>query len=250
VAGRGIQRGVATLTRSFWDVLYDLVVTSVKPLSMERAAETRGAARAEASAATLPVDEPGFVASLRSGDAGAFERLVRECGGRMLAVARRMLRSDADAQDAVQEAYLSAFKALPRFQGDSKVSTWLHRILVNVCLMRIRTRSRRPERSIEGLLPAFKDDGHFAARPVAWAGADRSADDEEAAMVREAIAELPESYREVVVLRDIVGADTAEAARHLGTSENNVKTRLHRARLALKAIVEEKRGGRNGEGTA
>jgi RNA polymerase sigma-70 factor (ECF subfamily) len=227
---------------SFRDVLYDLVVTSVKPISVG------GASVAEAAPTVLPVDEPAFVASLRSGEAGAFERLVRECGGRMLAVARRMLRSEADAQDAVQEAYLSAFKALPRFAGDSKVSTWLHRILVNVCLMRIRKLSRRPERSIESLLPTFKDDGHFASRPTAWSGRDAAAGEEESAMMREAIAELPESYREVVVLRDIVGVDTAEAARHLGTSENNVKTRLHRARLALKAIVEQRMS--EGEGRA
>jgi RNA polymerase sigma-70 factor, ECF subfamily len=243
---------VSTLTLSFRDVLYDLLVSSVKPISMERTSETPVSARPAAVPVGLAVDEPAFVAALRGGDARAFERLVRECGGRMLAVARRMLRSDADAQDAVQEAYLSAFKALAKFQGDSNVSTWLHRILVNVCLMRIRARSRRPERSIEGLLPAFKDDGHFAARPVAWA--DAAGRDEEAAMVREAIAGLPESYREVVVLRDIVGVDTAEAARHLSTSENNVKTRLHRARLALKAIVEEMRAAPRdatpGEGAA
>jgi RNA polymerase sigma-70 factor (ECF subfamily) len=220
--------------------MYDLIVSSVNRMPAEpKPAEPRPV--------VAQADEAAYAAELRAGVAAAFERLVRENGGRMLAVARRMLRSEADAQDAVQEAFLSAFKALPRFAGDSKPSTWLHRILVNVCLMRIRRATRRPERSIESLLPTFKDDGHFTSRPTAWSGRD-AAGEEESAMIREAIAELPESYREVVVLRDIVGVDTAEAARHLGTSENNVKTRLHRARLALKAIVEERMSTGEGRG--
>ena len=78
------------------------------------------------------IDEPAFLARLRAGEAAAFERLVRESGGRLLAVARRMLRQEESAQDAVQEAFLSAFKSIGRFSGDSKVTTWLHRILVNV----------------------------------------------------------------------------------------------------------------------
>ena len=185
------------------------------------------------------VDDPAFVAALRAGSPAAFEKLVRESGGRLLAVARRMLRQDEAAQDAVQEAYLSAFKALPRFGGDSKVTTWLHRILVNVCLMRLRTQGRRPERSIEAMLPKFAEDGHFASAPSRWKESSPEAE-ETSEMVGAAMAALPEQYREVLVLRDVSELNTAQAAAFLGTTENNVKTRLHRARLALRQLIDEK----------
>jgi RNA polymerase sigma-70 factor, ECF subfamily len=186
------------------------------------------------------IDEPAFLARLRAGDAAAFERLVRESGGRLLAVARRMLRQEESAQDAVQEAFLSAFKSIGRFSGDSKVTTWLHRILVNVCLMKIRSQSRRPERSIEAMLPAFAEDGHFAAAPTAWGGVTAEDRGDE---VRSAMAELPEPYREVLVLRDVAELDTAQTAAFLAVSENNVKTRLHRARIALRELIDERLGG-------
>lgn len=150
-----------------------------------------------------------------------------------------MLHNDENARDAVQEAFLSAFKSIGRFSGDSKLTTWLHRILVNVCLMKIRSQSRRPERSIEAILPIFVESGRFATRPSPWdpTGPDDRADD-----VRAAMADLPEPYREVLVLRDVAELDTAQAAAFLGVSENNVKTRLHRARLALRQLIDERIG--------
>src|SRR4051794_37679216 len=107
-------------------------------------------------------DEAAVVAALRANDSGAFEQLVREQLPRLLTVARRILGNEADAQEAVQDAFLSAFKALPAFDGASRLSTWLHRIAVNAALMKLRRRQRRPEQSIEGLLPRFHDDGHQA----------------------------------------------------------------------------------------
>lgn len=189
------------------------------------------------------VEAPVFIAKLRGGDAAAFEQLVRAVGGRMLAVAQRMLGNEPDARDALQEAFVSAYRALPKFGGESKVSTWLHRIVVNACLMRMRKRSRHPERSIDAMLPAFADDGHHTGRVAGWSP-DVVEREETAEMVRVSMAELPDQYREVLVLRDVEGLDTAQAATFLGTSENNIKTRLHRARLALRQLVDEKlRGG-------
>src|SRR5215217_2188035 len=86
-----------------------------------------------------PVHDP-LVARLKAGDADAYEELVRLHGGRMLAVARRFLRDDEAARDAVQDAFLSAFRGIGRFDGHAQVSTWLHRIVVNAALMRLRTR--------------------------------------------------------------------------------------------------------------
>jgi len=97
--------------------------------------------------------ESDLVARLRAGDEAAYAELVRTQGGRMFAVARRLLRSDDDAADAVQEAFVSAFRAIASFEGGARLSTWLHRIVVNAALMKLRTRARRPEVSIEELLP-------------------------------------------------------------------------------------------------
>src|SRR5687767_13735229 len=106
------------------------------------------------------VDEKALVEALRAGDEWAFETMVRQFGGRLLAVARRLTRNDEDARDVVQTAYLSAFRALSAFEGTCQLSTWLHRIVVNTALMRLRSRRRKPEESIDVLLPPFQDDGH------------------------------------------------------------------------------------------
>ena len=90
---------------------------------------------------TAGVDEALLVSRLRAGDERAFEDLVRTFGGRLLAVARRFVRNDEDAQDIVQSAYLSAFRALDQFEGNCQLSTWLHRIVVNTALMKLRSRS-------------------------------------------------------------------------------------------------------------
>lgn len=184
-------------------------------------------------------EEAALVAGLRAGDAKAYEQLVREHAPRMLAVARRFLRSPDDAEDAVQEAFLSAFRALDRFQGQSRLGTWLHRITVNAALMKLRSRRRKPEESLEELSPRFQEDGHYEVLPRRWKDADRVlADKELRAGVREGIDRLPETYRNVLLLRDIEELDTAETADVLGISENAVKTRLHRARVALREVLD------------
>src|SRR6187402_14143 len=109
---------------------------------------------------TPPAQEADLLKALRSGQEAAFDTLVRAHSGRMLAVCRRILRNEEEAKDAVQEAFLSAFRGLAKFEGGSLLGTWLHRIAVNASLMRLRSRKRRPEESIEELLPTFKDDGH------------------------------------------------------------------------------------------
>ncbi len=185
-------------------------------------------------------EEAEFVARLRAGDDDAYATLVKQQAGRMLAVARRMLGSEEDAQDVVQEAFLSAFKAIDRFEGTSRLSTWLHRIVVNAALMKIRASKRRPETPIEELLPTFLEDGHPAVMPAGWkkTAQDVLESKETRAMVRGFIDELPEPYRNVLLLRDIEGLDTKETADLLEVSPNAVKIRLHRARLALRTLLD------------
>ncbi|MBI3770204.1 MAG: sigma-70 family RNA polymerase sigma factor [Deltaproteobacteria bacterium] len=188
-------------------------------------------------------DETRLLAALRRGDEAAFEELVRVHGARMLAVARRMLRVEEDARDAVQEAFVSAFKAVERFQGNARLSTWLHRIVVNAALMRLRRQRRKPEESIDELLPRFDESGSWEREPVHWSTPlDLAEQRETRAVVRECIDRLPASYRTVLVLRDLEELDTDEAAVVLGLSVSAVKTRLHRARQALRTLLEQRLG--------
>ena len=194
----------------------------------------------------IAVDEATLPDRLRSGDDAAYEALVRVYSGRLLAVTRRMLGSEEDARDAVQEAFVSAFRHLGSFEGGARLSTWLHRIAVNAALMKLRTRKRRPEEPIEPLLPVFRDDGHHAEQFQSW---DESAEttmarQETQALVRRCIDQLPESYRTVLLLRDIEQLDTEATAAMLYISQNAVKIRLHRARQALRTLLDPHfRGG-------
>jgi RNA polymerase sigma-70 factor (ECF subfamily) len=194
-----------------------------------------------APAGVADPDEKALLVRLRAGDDAAYERLLRLHSGRMLAVARRFLASEDDAREAVQEAFVSAFKAIDRFAGDARLSTWLHRIVVNACLMKLRTRRRKPEESIEDLLPSFRENGHLDAPAAGWReGADTLIErDEVKSLVRAAIEQLPDGYRTVLLLRDIEEFDTAQTGEALGLSRAAVKTRLHRARQALRQLLDE-----------
>jgi RNA polymerase sigma-70 factor (ECF subfamily) len=178
-----------------------------------------------------------LVSRLQRGDEAAFEELVRSHAGRLLSVARRFLGSSEDAQDAVQEAFIRAFKAIHTFEERAQLQTWLHRILVNTALMKLRERRRKPEDSIDELLPTFSSDGHQTVEARDWSDAllERK---ETAGIVRAAIARLPEPYRVVLMLRDLEECDTAETARILGTTTTVVKVRLHRARQALRTLLD------------
>lgn len=191
--------------------------------------------------------ERELVANLQRGDEASYEVFVRQYGGTMLAVARRLLRNEDDARDVVQDAFLQAMRALPHFREESRLSTWLHRIVVNAALMRLRAASRRPEVAMDDALPQFDDQGHHAD-PIRSLPLSVEAELEQAetrAQVRACIAQLPESYRAVIVLRDLEELDTSEAATVLGISENAVKIRLHRAHQALRTVLTQRLGEAN-----
>lgn len=197
--------------------------------------------------ATMPesvaCDEDGvLLARLRGNDESAFEELVHAHGGRMLSTARRMVRREEDAADIVQEAFLLAFRSLPAFEGRSRLSTWLHRIVINVSLMKLRSRRRRPEVSIEDELPGFRSDGtrriedHDAA---SLDPADALENESMKVLLRACLDRLPDSHRTVILLRDIEDLSTQETAEILGIREVAVKVRLHRARQALKSLMQK-----------
>lgn len=194
------------------------------------------------SEAKAPSTDAVLLAGLRSGNQHAFEEMVRRFGGRLLATARRYLRSEADACDVLQDAFLCAFKSIDTFKGDSQLSTWLHRILVNSALMHLRAKRSCAEADageLDELLPQFDTAGNWiderihSAPPHALFEAS-----ETRAMVRRCIDLLPDNYRIVLILRDIEELDTEEVASLLDLTPSNVKVRLHRAHQALKALLE------------
>jgi RNA polymerase sigma-70 factor (ECF subfamily) len=184
--------------------------------------------------------EADLIDRLRAGSDEAFDQLVKTHGGRMLRVARRFLKNEEDARDAVQDAFISAFRSIGGFHAESRLSTWLHRITVNAALMRLRSYSRLAgEESIEPLLPKFRADGHQIESSVPWRGADDELQEAELQdLVRNAIDQLPENYRVVLLLRDIEEMTPEETAEALGITKTAVKVRLHRARQALRTLLD------------
>jgi len=187
-------------------------------------------------------DEDALIARLRAGDDDAFTEMVRLYGPRLYATAKSILRDDDEAQDALQDAFVSAAGALDKFEGGSRLSTWLHRIAVNAALM--RRRKLKPGREVavedlESLMPSFSPTGKFLDEQKEWMKpADLRLEQEQLAeLVRQKIDELPETHRNVLILRDIQELSGAETAELLGISPNAAKVRLHRARLALRELL-------------
>jgi RNA polymerase sigma-70 factor (ECF subfamily) len=193
---------------------------------------------------TLP-SRDGLVVRLKARDDEAFEAMVRQYGAQMLATARRLLGNEDDAHDAVQQAFISAFKSIDSFNGDARLSTWLHRIVLNAALMQMRSKRRRPEVPIDDLLPQFDEQGRWAndSEGSQWMDEHPMDRRQTCAMVRRCIDQLPEAYRSVLLLREIEELETVEVAATLGITQNAAKIRLHRARQALKTLIERERSG-------
>lgn len=177
--------------------------------------------------------------ALRSGSDQAAETFVRRHAPRMLRVARRYLSDEGHAEDAVQEAFLAAFRSLDSFRGDSTLAGWLHTIVVNASLKKIRARESDPL-SLADLQPVFDRMGcrieplRTHPEPPDALLERREVQD----LVHRSIEALPDSHRAAILLRDIEGYSTREAAELLGISEGAMKVRLHRARSALKTLLE------------
>lgn len=186
------------------------------------------------------METAAFVSALQSGDEAAFERLVWSNWKPLFTVASRILGDEEDARDAVQETFLAAFRSLRAFRRESRVSTWLHRIVVNAALIQLRRRRRKPEESLEES-PLHWDKIQEPAR-LPGAAPTESADKillqrEIRAHIMSCIERLPDNYRTVLLLRDIEERDLDVTAKALGTSPNAAKIRLHRARKALRKML-------------
>jgi RNA polymerase sigma-70 factor, ECF subfamily len=180
----------------------------------------------------------------RRGGAAAFREIMRRNNRHLFRAARGVLRDDAEAEDVVQEAYLRAFQGLAGFRGDASLSTWLTRIALNEALGRLRRRRTMVE--LETVEVAQAGGGaRILMFPTAQAGGDpegAAARREIRRLLEEAIDELPEAFRLVLVARDVDGMSVEETAEVLGVRPETVRTRLHRARRLLRAALDQRFG--------
>jgi len=178
--------------------------------------------------------QDAFLEKLRAGDPAAFAQLVEANQRNVYNLALRMLNNPQEAEDVLQETFLSAYKALPGFEGRSNLSTWLYRIASNASLMRLR--KKQPETTSIDEPLELEEGGSLPRQFVDWSSVpeDELLDEESRRVMDEAVAELPDGLRIVFILRDIEGLSTGETGEALELSESAVKTRLHRARLALR----------------
>ena len=199
--------------------------------------------------ARVLVEDPELLARLRAGDQAAFAGVVRGWSPAMLRVARAHVRTDASAEEIVQEAWLGVVRALPGFEGRALLRTWVFRILVNVA----RRRGRLESRTIVELAgptvdpDRFRDEddpypGHWRAdaAPGPWDPETALLAAEFRAVLATALAELPERQRAVVELRDVHGLDPGEVCELLDLTPANQRVLLHRGRARLRAALEEK----------
>lgn len=195
----------------------------------------------QASAAATPagVDEAALLAGLLRQDPRACETLVRAYGSRVMAAIRRYLRNADDAADVFQDTFIQVLKSIDRFEGRSSLWYWIRGIAIKLSLLKLRQQRRRRETHIEDLLPQYDDTEHRILPQNPRTTEDEVESDDVGQYVREAIAELPESYRTILVLRDFEGHSTQEAADILGIQANTAKVRLHRARMALRTLLEK-----------
>jgi RNA polymerase sigma-70 factor, ECF subfamily len=187
--------------------------------------------------AQAAASDRALVARLKAGDEAAFEEVLKRYELKVFNLTRGMLRHDDDAQDALQETFLSVYKNIGRFKGDSSLSTWIYRIAVNSALMKKRKGKREEKKvTIDEYMPEFDDTGHRVAVVPDWHPAvdQMLLNKELGAMLRQWIAELPSDYRTVFLLRDQEELGNDEVAAILGLSVAAVKSRLHRARLYLR----------------
>jgi len=184
--------------------------------------------------------ETVLVERLREGDASALEALMERYASRVFRVARGIARTDADAEEVVQDVFLALARKIDSFEGRAQLSTWIYRVATNAALLKRRGKRVQLEVSLEEHLPTFKEDGHRDG-PRDYVLADWSRtpeaellDGEARTVLARAIDQLPDSYRAVLILRDVEELSNEETARILDESVGSIKSRLHRARMALR----------------
>ena len=178
-----------------------------------------------------------FIRRLNARDEAALEELMVQYETKVFGLALRMIGSRQDAEEILQDVFLTVFQKIDGFRGDSKLSSWIYRIATNSALMKLRERPKGQHIPLEEELgPAMTEDGMIAQPVVDWTRlpSDQLERKELAERLEEAVNQLPPDYQTVLVLRDIEGLSTEEACEVLNLSVPALKSRLHRARLYLR----------------
>ena len=184
--------------------------------------------------------ETVLIERLCEGDAAALEALMARYASRVYRVARAIARTEADAEEVVQDVFLTLATRIDRFEGRAALGSWIYRVATNAALVTRRRKRAQLEVSLEDHLPTVKEDGHRdGVRSYLLADWSQSpeaelADNEARGVLSRAIERLPEPYQVVLVLRDVEELSNEEAAEILGKSLATIKSRLHRARMALR----------------
>jgi RNA polymerase sigma-70 factor (ECF subfamily) len=185
-----------------------------------------------------------------AGDAGALEALMGRHAGRVYRLAFGITRNPADAEEVVQDVFLTVVRKGGGFEGQAALATWMYRVTMNAALNRRRGKRRELEVSLEEHLPTYTEDGHRAGDRsdllIDWSSTpeDRALSGESRRVLESAIDSLPEHYRAVLILRDVEELSNEEVASIVGDSLASVKSRLHRARMALREQLTRHFGGR------
>ncbi|MBI4735463.1 MAG: sigma-70 family RNA polymerase sigma factor [candidate division NC10 bacterium] len=191
-----------------------------------------------------------LVERLRSGDAASLEPLVERYASRVYRLAYGITRNEADAEEVVQDVFLTVFRKIHTFEGRAALGSWIYRVTTNAALIKRRGQRTEREVSLESQLPAFLPDGHRAGdRDFLLADWSQTPEAdllsrETRAILDRAIDALPAQYRAVLVLRDVEGLSSEEVAEAVGDSVAAVKSRLHRARLVLREELTRHLGPR------
>lgn len=187
-------------------------------------------------------DDRALLSRAQAGDIAAFEELVGRHQDRVYGLALRMTRSEPDAAEIAQDTFLSAYQHLPEFRGEAAFGSWVHRIAANNALMRLRHQRVLDVVTEDPAEPEFTERGSLAEYPETdWSrrADDKILDDELGRAIRQATDNLAEGYREVFLLKDVEGMSYEEISEMLGISVPAVKSRLHRARLALRQAIDD-----------
>jgi RNA polymerase sigma-70 factor (ECF subfamily) len=190
-------------------------------------------------------EERGLIQRLKVGDHEAFETLFQRYVNTVYQQAIRLLGQQAEAEEVVQEVFLTVYEKVHTFRGQSTFATWLYRVTVNTALTKLRSRKRSEEFGFDDYLPRAHDDGDSLVRPVVdWSNEleDRLASEEIQRLIWHAIEQLPPTDKTVVVLSDLEGLSDREIGAALGLTVGAVKSRLHRARLFLREKLAVKLG--------
>jgi RNA polymerase sigma-70 factor (ECF subfamily) len=181
-------------------------------------------------------DDNVLLAELRTGSEAGVEALFDRFHGKIYSLALSILKNDSDAQEAAQDVFITVIRKVGMFKGDSALYSWIYRICVNTCLMRLRGRRRNETVSIEEFMPVFTEEGMHASPVDDWSKeVERNLLNKELGEVIQKYTDsLSEKYRVVFVLSDVEGLSNEETAEILGLSVPAVKSRLHRARLYLR----------------